>query len=99
MSRRKSPDFIQRQEESDLKEVEKRLSENIENLRMEHKRDFSKIMELLEEINQKLKILPAKDDEKIEEEVFLYGLKKSQYDFLEKFGYVKLILLNLLLVI
>lgn len=86
MSRRKSPDFIQRQKESDLKEVEKQLSEKIENLRVEHKRDFSKIMERLEEINQKLKILQPKDDEKIEEEIFLYGLKKSQYDFLEKFG-------------
>ena len=86
MSRRKSPDFIQKEKESDLEEVKKQVSEKIENLRVEHNRDMSKIIELLEEINLKLKIFAPKDDEKIEEEIFLYGLKKSQYDFLEKFG-------------
>ena len=86
MSRRKSPDFFENRESSELKEVEKLVSEKIESLRVEHNREISKMMELLQEMNQKLKFLQPKDDEKIEEENFLYGLKKSQYDFLEKFG-------------
>jgi len=86
MSRRKSPDFFHSQENSEFKKMEDVFLEKLESLQMEHNRDVSKIMELLHEINQKLKILPPKYDENIEEEIFLYGLKKSQYDFLAKFG-------------
>ena len=66
------------------KKLEKMMIDKFE----EQKQEISRISELLQDIQKKVEILSEKfkEEEKIEEEIFMHGLKKSQYDYLAKFG-------------
>ena len=84
MSRRKSPVFLPGESLKESKKLEKMMIDKFE----EQKQEISRISELLQDIQKKVEILSEKfkEEEKIEEEIFMHGLKKSQYDYLAKFG-------------